>query len=166
MKKSLYIKAALLMFVMCLSQSLRAADEDVPCLKITETDGTIVTFALSEPPVITYANDIMTVSGVALTINVPLSEVVDLEFENTVANGIAKTVLGDGSAADASFIGGKAYISGLAAGAQVYVYTVDGQLVSSISASQEGSVCVDLGGLKSGVVYLLRTPAATYKIIK
>ncbi len=61
---------------------------------------------------------------------------------------------------------GGALMTGLEEGAHVYVYTADGQTVVSAVAGKDGKVGVDLNSLKSGQVYILRTPNASYKIVK
>ncbi len=162
MRKTLLIKAILLLLALPLSQTMRAEDETVMCLLVTETDGTETYFALSDKPVISFADGAMTVTSSTLELTVALTGVVDYKL-SSVPTGIKSTYATQEG--QASFSGKKACITGLKAGAAVNVFTVDGVKVASVSASPNGEANVDFSTLKTGTVYLLSTPTVTYKIM-
>ncbi len=163
MKRFYLLRMLVLLLVVSLSQALLAQEEEeVLCLRVVETSGTTVRFAIDEKPTMTFNGSTMVVDG-RVSIEVALDEVEEYNFGYDVptATGIAQ-VESDGQT---EFSNGKAYISGLKEDSTVYVYTVDGQQVLAVRASAEGSAAVDLSALKHGVVYILRTPGASYKVM-
>ncbi len=133
------------------------------CLKITQTDGTITTFALSETPRITFAGDMMNVEGINITLSVPMDDVEEYSFEETVSTSVKETSIAE-QGADISFANGKVYISGMKDGETADIYTADGQLALSLKAAG-GCIATDLASLKKGTVYLLRVHEVSYKFI-
>ena len=63
------------------------------------------------------------------------------------------------------FTPGQARFEGLSTHATVSIYTIDGKMLSSTRANEEGTVSIDLSTLPQGV-YILRTPNQSYKIKK
>ncbi len=163
MKKKSLLRAIALLVVMVSSQVVRAAGSET-CLAVTETSGAITYFALSADPSITFENDEMTVMTESEgSLTVAIDDVVRYNFVEEVASMIGRTVATEGGST--VFSSGMAYVPGLKAGESVYVYTADGQQVSSTAASSNGEACVNLSGLKASTVYILRTPSASYKIV-
>ncbi len=150
-----------------------AEDETVFCFAIEYADGEgIDYFALSAEPVITYGAGTITVKQEgedAYSIeDISLDDIKECYFEDAVPTGVVPEGIEsvptmDGSMAE--FSNGQTLITGLKEGAQVYVYTADGQTVGSVTA-QNGNACIDFNSLKGGQVYILHTPKASYKIVK
>ncbi len=161
MKKHSLTKGVLLAFALMMTNMVCGQDYTQKCLQVVETDGTQTNFALSEKPQITIVDNEMVFTSSSLTLSVPFDGFVEYKFVEDVPNKI------DNTSADNSMdiASGKVYITGLKAGAKVYVYTVDGQEMLSQSASESGSVTIDLTKLKNGVTYVLRTSTVSYKIM-
>lgn len=134
-------------------------------LLVTESDGTETSFALADAPVITLDGGMLTVASAARTLSVAIADVADYKF--VMREDIPTAITNAETAAEALFSlsGGKACVAGLAPGTQVGVYAVDGTRVAAAVAGSDGTVAVDLGALGHGTVYILRTPAASYKVL-
>ncbi len=160
MKKFLLSYVTILLFCTTLS-----AAEDVMCLAVVEKNGEETYFALGKLPIITHGKGTVTITGVDYTIeDLSLNYVEKLYHTRAVPTGIGSIAAMDGASAD--FANGKVLFTGLKDGVRVYVYTVDGQMVGSATASEDGNVCIDLNSLKGNQVYILRTPSTSYKIVK
>ncbi len=160
--KSIF-RAITLLFALMASQAAMAGDE--LCLVVTETGGAEVQFALSIDPVISFDDGWMVVEtgDEAISWSSAIEGVADFHFAQGETTMVGRTIAtGNGGTV---FSAGKAYVSGLDAGASVCVYAIDGQLVSTTPASPGGEAVVDFSGLRAGTVYILRTPAASYKIV-
>ncbi len=158
MKKNVFMRAILMLVVLALAQTTWAQSE-VQCLALAYTDSSEVDyFALSEGPVITYGDWTITVKQGekdAYSIeDISLDKVEKYYFEKAVP-----TSIGGISAGEAS-------MTGLTEGAHVYVYTADGRMVSTATAGKDGRIDLDLNSLPRGQVYIVRTPMASYKIVK
>ncbi len=166
---------ALLMFMLGAAVPVLAEETDAEAdvqtakfLLVTEKSGTEVAVALAEQPVLTFAEGVMTVAYDSDTLWVNLADIasytiVDMEVtaseDETV--GIQQTLVNG----KAEFINGKVYLSGLEANAPISVYTIDGKQTVATKAAADGTAVVDLTTLKTGTVYVLRTPGASYKMI-
>ncbi len=142
-----------------------AGDEEVLCLVVAYTNGEEINFALAEEPVITYSNGTITVVGDEYTIeDLDLEDLDRYYFSETIPGGIDGITATDGSST--RFSDGKVYVTGLKGNDKVRIYTVDGRIVGSVSATSDGNACIDLNGLKGGAAYILRTPTTSFKIVK
>lgn len=136
---------------------------DVQYLVVTDTAGVEYEFALTDAPVITYSAANIIVTSNADTLSTALGDVKDYKFTSKkVATGIQN--LPAVATDEPQFSFANASISGLKAGTRVAVYGINGVLVSSLTAGQDGNVSVDLGNLPSGI-YILRTPSKSFKIV-
>ncbi len=164
MKRTIFSRLVLLLLAVVAWQTAMA-DEGGACLQVNQKDGSSVTFALNTLPTITHDEGNFIVSSGAETVfSVALDEVDGYEYLDVVLSGINNVE--NSNPSSATLQNGRALVSGLKAGSQVGVYTVGGQMVSSVAASSDGRAEVDLNSLKGGQVYILRTPSATYKIYK
>ncbi len=190
MKKNVLLKAIALLFVATFAQTLWAQEEDEVegyylVMAYTESDE-VDYFALAASPVVGFNDGTISVTtnedGGYTIADLPfdsLRKMTIYPHDEVEVNEEEEEEQGDEGTGDdddtpdgitnianrPDFAAGKAYITGLEPGTEVYLYTADGQLVNAVAASQDGNACVDFNALKSGVVYLLRTPANTYKII-
>ncbi len=161
MKHNSFFKtAALLLF---LASTLAARAEGETCLAVSEKDGTVTYFALSARPKITFSGTEMTVATEQEgSITVAIAGILKYSFEEGQASMIGRTVATEEG--NTTFTRGKAYVTGLKAGARVCVYTIDGRQVLATAATPGGEACVDLTVLEPGKAYILRTPSTSYKI--
>ena len=164
MKKKALIRAfALLTLLLIPAQALlaRVAEENVTCMVLTLTDGTINRFALTDTPVVTYEGENLVVSIGEEQFTTTLSGISKLTFEQ-VSTGISEMV---GESPKSAFTPGQARFEGLKTHAIVSIYTIDGKMLSSMRANDEGTVSIDLSTLPHGF-YIIRTPNQSYKIKK
>ncbi len=172
MKKNTLVKAAMLLFMLTATQSLWAQDEQLYCLAVEYASGEVDYFAFESKPVATFSETALSITqdgeDTYYIEDIVYEDIKKWSFTDAIPStpetgGIGGVAM-DGSSM--TFSAGKALMTGLGAGSQVHVYTVDGQTVLSVTANQDGSAMVDLGGLKGGQVYIVRTPSASYKIVK
>ena len=164
MKKKALIRAiALLALLLLPAQALlaRVAEEDVTCMVLTLTDGTVNRFALTGNPTVTYEGENLVVSAGEEQFTTALSGISQLTFEQ-VPTGISEMVE---ESPKPVFTPGQARFEGLKPHATVSIHTIDGKMLSSTRANEDGAVSIDLGTLPQGV-YILRTPNQSYKIKK
>ena len=122
-------------------------------LIITTTNGTVAQFLIADSPVITYQDNLLTVTGGGSEISVEADAVGSFDFVPSEDTGVS-IITADGS-----------MFSGLKPGDPVLVYTADGKLAASFKADESTSVSVDLSPLPAGI-YIVRTPGASFKIKK
>jgi len=160
-KKTLLTLFALMAFLMLPVQRV-CAEGQVQCMVLTQTDGTVTKFALSDAPVVKYDGDNIVVTCGEQSLTTAMSGIEKWTFENDDLQGIDEA---KNAEPQTSFSFGRAEISGLKAGAAIGVYGIDGKALYNVKANGEGQVLVDLGNLPEGV-YILRTPNKSYKIKK
>ncbi len=151
-----------LMALLLLPASLRAADGNGQLLVLTQTDGNVSKFALSDAPVITYSgNDIVVTCGDAV-LQTSMANIEAVTFgkgEPTAINEMRKEDVVP------SFSFNTASFEGLQAGAPITIYSLDGKMMSGAKADVEGKARIDLSDLQKGV-YILHTPNKSFKIKK
>ena len=156
MKKTILL---LLTIVVFLAKPCTTRAEQVLCMVITNTDGTVNKFALQDAPVLTYEGNNLVVTCNDATLTTALGDIEQWSFEMADLDGIdeAETT----PKAILSF--GKANLTGLKSGSIISIYSIDGKAVSSLRADGEGNVNIDLSQLPGGI-YIIRTPNQSYKI--
>lgn len=162
MKKIIYsIFALIASFVM---PSVAMAEEtiDVQYLVIQQDDGTESRFALKEYPEITFNGDALVVESAERNLEIAIVDVLSYSFE-TVQESLPTAIEAvRQDAPDISFAG--AEFRGLASGAAVTAWSLNGQMLTTIKATADGIAKIDLSALPQGVI-ILRTPGKTIKII-
>lgn len=162
MKKIIYsIFALIASFVM---PSVAMAEEtiDVQYLVIQQDDGTESRFALKEYPEITFNGDALVVESAERNLEIAIVDVLSYSFE-TVQESLPTAIEAVRQDAPAiSFAG--AEFRGLASGAAVTAWSLNGQMLTTIKATADGIAKIDLSALPQGVI-ILRTPGKTIKII-
>lgn len=159
-KKSLTgLIAALAMLL--LPASLKAASEQL--LVLTQTNGSVTKFALTDNPVITYkGNDIIVTCGEKV-LQTSMADVANVGLEKGETTGIEAPIAV--SEPQTTFSFGKVGFEGLLSGERIMVYSIDGKVISTIKADADGRAQVDLNNLQTGV-YILRTAKKSFKIKK
>lgn len=166
MKKSSLITQMVLGILLLLPAAMQAQGmTEVQYLVLTETDGAISKFALSDGPVLTYKGGNVVVTCGEQAVETSMDAVASCTFNSErVSTGI-ETIAQGTQGEQSSFAFGTASFEGMKAGGKVVVYTLDGKAVATTTADAEGRASVSLAGLQRGV-YILRTPSKSYKINK
>ena len=158
-KKSLTVLIAALAMLL-LPTSMRASEQ---LLVLTQTNGSVTKFALTDDPVITYkGNDVIVTCGENV-LQTSMADITDIGFKKEETTGIEETVAASESKTTFSF--GQAGFEGLQPGERVLVYSMDGKVISAIKADADGRAQVDMNDLQTGV-YILRTAKKSFKIKK
>lgn len=162
MKKIIY--SIFVLFVSFAMPSTAMAEEtiDVQYLVIQQDDGTESRFALKEYPEITFNGDALIVESAERNLEIAIADVVSYSFD-TVQELLPTAIEAVRQDAPAiSFAG--AEFRGLASGAAVTAWSLNGQMLTTIKATADGIAKIDLSALPQGVI-ILRTPGKTIKII-
>ena len=157
--KKLYV--SLMALMMLLLPSATWADT-LKCLMLTESDGTVNKFALTDAPVVTYEGNDMVVKCNSQTLTIGL-EGLKVTFGEMEVTGIRENVLGDSETIRSAFSFGIARFEGLRPGASVRVYSVSGECLKKAKADNEGRVELSMTNLPKGV-YIINTPTRSFKI--
>lgn len=162
MKKIIYSIFALIASFAMPSVAMAEETIDVQYLVIQQDDGTESRFALKEYPEITFNGDALIVESAERNLEIAMAEVVSYSFE-TVQESLPTAIEAVRQDAPAiSFAG--AEFRGLASGAAVTAWSLNGQMLTTIKATADGIAKIDLSALPKGVI-ILRTPGKTIKII-
>lgn len=162
MKKIIYSIFALFVSFAMPSTAMAQETIDVQYLVIQQDDGTESRFALKEYPEITFNGDALVVESAERNLEIAIADVVSYSFE-TVQESLPTAIEAVRQDAPAiSFAG--AEFRGLASGAAVTAWSLNGQMLTTIKATADGIAKLDLTSLPKGVI-ILRTPGKTIKII-
>lgn len=132
-------------------------------LVLTQRNGTVNRFALSDEPVITYSGSDVVVKCGDSELVTDMADVLSCTFDSETTAIDKLPAQPGGAEAKMNFAGMS--VEGLRAGDRVAVYTIDGKAVSSSRANADGSAALQLDGPR-GSVYIVRTPNKTFKIKK
>lgn len=162
MKKIIYSIFALIASFAMPSVAMAEETIDVQYLVIQQDDGTENRFALKEYPEITFNGDALVVESAERNLEIAIVDVLSYSFE-TVQESLPTAIEAVRQDAPAiSFAG--AEFRGLASGAAVTAWSLNGQMLTTIKATADGIAKIDLSALPQGVI-ILRTPGKTIKII-
>ena len=166
MKRKSLLTKMLMAVALMLPCSMQAEElTEVQYLVLTQTDGTVSKFALSDSPLMTYQGSDVLVACGEHTFQTNMEGIATCTFSTeTVPTGISETSR-PSSDGQPLFSFGTASFEGMQPGSRIAVYTLDGKAVASTVADGEGRANVSLAGLQRGV-YILRTPGKSYKISK
>lgn len=136
-----------------------AKADDATVLRVNYNNGERVDFAFADKPTATFKTDSITVASTANTVQAEMSAVKDFKFlTDAEATGIS-AIRQNG----ARITAGNAYLSNLAEGETVRVYTANGQQVLAAKADG-GNVKLDLNSLGRGV-YIISTSTTNTKVL-
>ncbi len=131
--------------------------DPVDMLVIQHADGTTASFPLSDGPVLTFRDGVLTAKSPRQETSVAFGELADFHF---AAGSGVETV----DAPDLLTLrNGIAYLSGLGEGSRVNVCDITGVLLDTFGASPEGTLEIDLRRYSRGVL-ILQTEHGSYKI--
>ena len=92
--------------------------------------------------------------------------ILEIQHSNDGTTAALHEVVADRNTAEINYQDdGLLVISRLGEGAAVSIYAMDGRQLMRLSASGDGTCCLDLSALPKGV-YLVKTDTITYKIMK
>ena len=152
-------KVVLLLFLSLLSGFMYAQEELALCLSMR--DGSSVSFFLNEKPQISFVADSVKVVSTATLAKVKRSEVLDIKFKMEATNSIEEISEKGTFEIDGDFI----RVANLKPSCIVKVFSVEGRVVMSQTADEDGSAVIPLVSLPQGV-YLLNYNELTIKFIK
>ena len=151
-------KVILLLFGMVLTTTVKA---EGLMLQIWQTDGQVVTIALSDEPVTTYADGKLIVQTKKTTITYPLEKVKRYTYGSEI-DGIS---LPDAVKAEFSNNGETLTFTGLKPNTNIWVYTAAGQVARHLNSGKNSKVAVSVSNLPTGV-YVVKINDTTYKMTK
>ena len=151
-------KVILLLFSMVLATTVKA---EGLMLQIWQTDGQVVTIALSEEPVTTYADGKLVVKTKKTTLTYPLEKIKKYTYA-TYTDGIS---LPGAVKAEFSNNGETLTFTGLKPNTNIWVYTAAGQVARKLNSGKNSKVVVSVSDFPSGV-YVVKANDVTYKITK
>ncbi len=150
-------KILLLLLTFFVSQAAMADDL---VLQVWQADGKVMNINLNEQPVTTYSDGQLIITTTKTTVTFPLEQVV--KYTYTDATGISSPeAVGSKVSADGESI----TFTGLKANTPVYLYTVAGQLVNTVTATGQSKTTVSVSGFPVGV-YVVKANGVTFKITK
>lgn len=150
-------KILLLLLTFFVSQAAMADDL---VLQVWQADGKVMNINLNEQPVTTYSDGQLIITTTKTTVTFPLEQVV--KYTYTDATGISSPeAVGSKVSADGESI----TFTGLKANTPVYLYTVAGQLVNTVTATGQSKTTVSASGFPVGV-YVVKANGVTFKITK
>ncbi len=158
-------KLLLLLMLFFCSVTMFAEGKDV--LGVMMKDGTSVYFLLAEKPLITFQNDEVKIVSEKDEATMKRALVDRFEFVAEVPTGIEDVEGLDEKVASENLelTGDAVHISGLLPGCRVQLLSVNGQVLMSEVAGENGCVTLLLEALPSGV-YLVNYYETTIKFIK
>jgi hypothetical protein len=138
----------------------QAAMADDLVLQVWQANGKVLNISLNEEPRTTYSDGQLIITTTKTTVTFPLEEVV--KYTYTDATGISSPeVVGSKMSADGESI----TFTGLKANTPVYLYTVAGQLVKTVTATGQSKTVVSVSKFPVGV-YVVKANGVTFKITK
>lgn len=133
-------------------------------LVVSMDDNSESRFALADAPRITFSNGDLLVECQGSTLSFALDAVKDYHFAvDNVPTGIKTTTTATDADTKPVISLGKATFNGLRQGDIVAVYAMDGNLIATSRAGNDGQIVVDLSSLPTGI-YILKAPNKSYKI--
>ena len=156
------IAAALIALPAPLTSLLSSGAMAETYLVLTQASGVVSRFALTDSPVVTFADGCLVVTCGETTLTTSMTGLRS-SFED-VSTAISSPTAGKATGGDApTFSFAHSAFEGLKAGDTVDIYTLDGRKAGSAKADGEGRAAIDLTPLGRGV-YILQTPTIRIKI--
>lgn len=152
------MKKLLLLLTVLFAASVAKADDMV--LQVWQADGKVMSINLNEQPVTTYSDGQLIIKTTKTTVTFPLEQVV--KYTYTDATGISTpSPMGSQFSADGESI----TFTGLKPNTPVYLYTVAGQLLKTVTATGQSKTVVSVSRFPVGV-YVVKANGVTFKITK
>ena len=130
---------------------------DDATITIRQKSGNETILELATHPVITFESENMVIKNDFTQIFVPLADI----DTYTVSNGTTGI---KSASIDSEFSNGHVKLNGIPIGTAIYVYSIDGKIVSKLSANDEGKADISLETLPKGA-FVISALNHTIKII-
>lgn len=140
--------------------AVATASAQVQYLIVSRTDGSYISFALADNPVVKNTSSELTVETTGSSIAVPFEELDSYSFSETPIKGVEEITTEE----QHSYRDGQVTFNGLKPGSEIYVYALDGREVKRGTADADGYSWLDLRDLGTGV-YIVRTRNSSFKFI-
>ena len=168
MNKILFKLAALAAFLF-MSHTMRAEEQGakkVQYLVVLQTDGTKTEFALEDQPTLSFKDGDVVVASTNKQVTFSMQNVANYHFvTKNVTTGIQQVENTPQSNDEPTFSPADATVSGLKARTRLMVFSINGQLIKTFTAAEDGKVNVNLTDLVPGV-YIIKTPTKSFKVMK
>jgi hypothetical protein len=138
----------------------QAAMADDLVLQVWQANGKVLNISLNEEPRTTYSDGQLIITTTKTTVTFPLEEVV--KYTYTDATGISSP---EAVGSEFSSDGESITFTGLKSNTPVYLYTVAGQLVKTVTATGQSKTVVSVSKFPVGV-YVVKANGVTFKITK
>lgn len=159
------------LFFINVSASSRAAGEESPdpdllFVNVWDNDGGCVSYPLTEYPRFEYNYEDSVIHCITTLqdIEFPMVSIHKYTLDDTPG---LPTAIGDAYGTDGrvSYSADNIYLSGFEAGADVWLYSSDGMLISHHNTDAAGSLSIPMSSLAQGV-YIIKAHNVSYKISK
>ena len=157
------MKQILLSLLLALPVADAVAGGEGTTLVVWSKDGSKVVYDLSEEPKHTFTASDLVVSTNGVEVTYPLSSLLRFTYEKKDASSLLDITTGRASSFRQD--GDCLVFTGLAAGSNVSLRSLNGALVFSKAVQAQGEYSFSLSGLAAGV-YLVTVNGTTYKIVK
>lgn len=160
--KKLFFAFMLFLF----SVSMYAQKKNV--LGVFMNDGTAVCFYLSEQPLVTFVDDNVKIVSASEEAMIKRSLVKRFEFLDAIPAGIEDVIEEENNGSvreNVEFTAETIHVSGLGAGRKVQVFSLNGILLMTGVAGNDGNVTFSLDSLSPGI-YVINYNETTIKFIK
>lgn len=127
------------------------------------TNGEKTCYLLSDKPVITYSGENVVLTATDVDIEVPMDDIERITIDKQTT-GIKPDVSGQPQGHIAVNSDG-AQLSGFEKGMKVYLYQVNGVLISQYTIPESGSLNISLNGMERGI-YIIKAGRSTIKIAR
>lgn len=138
------------------------AKEGMGFLQVTQTDSVQVQFPVTDQPVISLDNTMVTITSGSNNYSAEAADILDFKFiEVDYEAGVVAPLLTQESI---KLLNGQILVKGLDSNSRVCLYTAAGIIYGTYTPS-DGTVAIQLDGIPSGI-YILSTGSTSYKIKK
>lgn len=145
--------------LLLLSAGINAANY----LKITDSTGQSVTFALSEKPKATLTATNLVITTASDTLYYPLTQYRKFELTDNETTSISTPTEANGNNIVVKMGQGSLLFEGLEPSSGVTAYAIDGSLTGSTKASSNGNATLNLNGQKG--IIIVKTNNKTFKFL-
>ncbi len=168
MNKILFTLVALAA-LFCAPQTMRADEagtKKVQYLVVVQTDGTKTEFALEDQPTLSFNGNDVVVTATDKKVTFSMQGIDNYHFvTKSVTTGIQQVESTPQANGEPTYSPADASVSGLKAGAKLMVFSINGQLIKTIVATEDGKANVNLTDLTPGI-YIIKTPTKSFKVMK
>lgn len=133
------------------------------CVVVEQTDNTRIEFLLSDEPQISYNGVVVTIATSRTSVELPTAQVKKVYVAEASVTGISQKetysiVRIDITSTDIN-------LNGLEAGSIVYAYTIDGRIINSGRANNDGTLQLSIGAIQNEII-VVKTSKQTFKLIR